>query len=279
MDHVDYARKALSCLVQRVANFKGGKKYLTYKQLAENIEYPKPYTGNNFGRLMGVTLGVMGHMFEDCQIPDWKGRTPFIQTLVVSSGSKLPSDGLKEFYPDYEHLDRNKKKDYVDMEYKKVFDFGERWIYLSQLMDLDIHESGYINNSISLYNPFGSEGSPEHRKVVDFIANNPSIFDFTTNGVKEYPLKSGDYIDVLFKSNSKVLGVEAKSYRSGEDDIQRGIYQCGKYLATLKAEEVINKKNRPCETLLFIESAVPLNLKNVAKKLNVTIVTKQINVI
>ena len=134
INHEKWAKVLLAFLVEHIQNFQGGDKYLTYGELAQRVSYPKPHTGNLFGKNIGKTLGVMGHMFDDLVID---GQSiPLIQSLVVSQNKKLPSDGLKEFASTYPNLSDEKKKDFVNLEYEKIFRFGNRWEKI--LADLDI---------------------------------------------------------------------------------------------------------------------------------------------
>jgi len=125
INHEYWARKILVYLVRRVRNFQGGEKFVTYGELAREISYPEPHTGNLFGKNIGKTLGVMGHLFDDIVVDGEK--VPLIQALVVNQSQKLPSDGLKEFNSTYPKLSVQKKRDFVQSEYRRIFEFGSRW--------------------------------------------------------------------------------------------------------------------------------------------------------
>jgi hypothetical protein len=223
----------------------------------------------------------MGHLFEDINVPDWKGPIPYIQAMVVAQNKKLPSDGLKEFKPDYPNFSTEKKNDYIKHEYQRIFEFGERWNFiLDKLMikpegDLNIYKNTNIKK---LYNPFGSEGSPEHKKLRDYIAIHPELIGFRnkTSVNTEYPLKSGDLVDIVFMNETKVLGVEVKSKRSGEDDHERGIFQCIKYREILKSEDKIRNLNREVDCILVHEEVLTDKLNRVKIKLKVE--TKQFKI-
>lgn len=280
-NHINEAKKCLAFLVNRLDNYLGGDKFITYGDLAKSIDYPEPHKGSYFGKQIGVTLGVMGHLFDSINVPDWKGPIPYIQAMVVGQNTKLPSDGLKEFKPDYPNFSTEKKKDYVKQEYQRIFNFGERWNFvLEELMikpDKDLVSSQNIKIK-KLFNPFGSEGSPEHKKLRDYISIHPKLVGFgdETKGITEYPLKSGDSVDVVFMSEDKVLGVEIKSKRSGEDDHERGIYQCIKYREVLKSEDKVNNLAREIDCILVHEEELTDKLNRVRIKLKVE--TKQIKI-
>lgn len=275
IDHEYWAKEILKFLVHHVKNFNGGYKFITYSNLAKSINYPEPLTGNIFGSNIGRTLGVMGHFFDKIKINGWNDRIPFIQALVVSKNEGLPSDGLKEFNDAYPSMSKEKKLDFVQHEYQKIFQFGNRWDFILKDLGIEIDSFNFENESknTNLYNPYGSEGSPEHRKLCEYIKNNPGILYLPNElaGIREYPLKSGDKIDVVFITNDMITAVEVKSIKSGYDDLERGLYQCIKYQATLIAEEKVNKTNRKIRCYLVIESELPDYLKKVNEILKINI--------
>lgn len=275
IDHTKWSKIALKELVNHIKNYSGGNRYISYGELAKRINYPRPHTGNLFGLQIGRTLRAMGHMFDDLKID---GETiPLIQSLVVSSGSKLPSDGLKEFSKTYSELSTEKKKDFVQIEYDKIFMFGARWDKVLEHLNI-VPDPGDKQKSDSnrRYNPYGSEGSPEHRRLRDYVANNPSILNLPADvkGIVEYPLKSGDSVDVVFELEDKIVAVEVKSSRSGSDDLERGIYQCVKYKAVLEAEIVAYNSEKEIQSFLVIEGELTSQLKKIENKLAIMVLEK-----
>lgn len=272
-EHRYWARKCLAYLVDHVKEFKGGKEYLTYGQLAKAIGYPQPHTGNVFGSNIGMTLGEMGHLLDDVVIDG--SRVPMMQTMVVSSRSKLPSDGLKEFVEDYPKLPLEKKRDLVHAEHQRVFEFGSRWEVLLDQLGIE-YTTGYRNASrdSGAYNPWGSEGSPEHIRLRDEVRKSPASVGVNSSAESyaEYPLKSGDCVDVVFVEADRVVGVEVKSTRSGHNDIQRGLFQTVKYRSVLEAEESCLGSRRRVEILLVLEDNLPRALYPTRKKLGVRVI-------
>ncbi len=274
MDHQKWAKIVLKTLVERIQNFDFGDKFITYGNLAKQIGYPGPHTGSNFGKKIGMTLGVMGHLFDGILIDG--ERVPYIQALVVNQNKKLPSDGLKEFYNNYPNLSDKKKRDYVYSEFEKIFKFGNRWEKLLVNLKIDPIEGNSSQSTLTKpnrYNPYGSEGSPEHIALREYIANNPHAIniDYNGSGIVEYPLKSGDKIDVVFELPSSFIGVEVKSRRSGNDDLERGLYQCIKYTSVLEAENKVNKNNATASCVLVIEGRLTPELRKAQRTLNVKV--------
>ena len=274
IDHEKWAKESLVALIEHIRNFQGGDKYLTYGELAKKVGYPEPHTYNLFGKNIGETLSVMGHMFDDIVVDG--ENIPLIQSLVVSQKKKIPSAGLKEFNSNYPSLSDGKKRDFVNSEYKKIFEFGTRWEKLLNV--LDIHKSNNLSDlehseKSNLHNPYGSEGSPEHIALREFVANNPSVIglDCVASGITEYSLKSGDKVDVVFETSESLVGVEVKSKRSGTDDIERGLYQCIKYKAVLEAENQVNNKTADISCVLVMEGKLTRKLSEIQSKLDVRV--------
>lgn len=274
IDHEKWAKEILSYLVEHIKNFQGGNKFITYGELAKEVKYPQPYTGNLFSSNIGKTLGVMGHFFDNMVIDG--ENIPWIQALVVGQGSKLPSDGLKEFDPTYPSLSKEKKRNFIYSEYEKIFTFGTRWEQVLEKLGIEnkgsTDESG-AERKPKLYNPYGGEGSPEHIALRDFIANNPFAIGIKTDrkGIVEYPLKSGDQVDIVFELDNQIIGVEVKSRRSGVDDLERGLFQCVKYAAVLEAEKKIDGKDISVHCILAIEGNLTSQLTRVQKTLNIDV--------
>lgn len=274
VEHLHWAKTILAFLVERIRKFEGGDKFITYGSLAKAVDYPGPHTGNLFGSNIGKTLGVMGHLFDNLIVDGQP--VPLIQALAVGAGKKFPSDGLKEFDDVYPLLSDDKKKDFVLGEYQRICRFGSRWEKVLESLNIESSkESGTIDTATTkgLYNPYGSEGSPEHRALRDYISENPSVINLSSrfNGVTEYPLKSGDSVDVVFEGTQSVTAVEVKSERSGNDDIERGLFQCIKYAAVLKAENKTRNKNLDVKCVLALGHSLPNRLRKVRDVLGITV--------
>jgi len=119
--------------------------------------------------------------------------------------------------------------------------------------------------------PLGVGESAEHRRLKEWAANNPLALGLasTMKGTPEKGLLSGDRVDVLFTDGTSFVAVEVKSIRSGEDDWQRGLYQCVKYRAVLEAQEL--PVIAEVRALLLTEEDLSQELKVRAKALDVTL--------
>jgi hypothetical protein len=123
--------------------------------------------------------------------------------------------------------------------------------------------------------PHGGGGeSPEHRSFKRWLAAQPQLFGLSAEvrGEEEADLDSGDTIDVLYKTARRTVGVEAKSRLSAEGDLLRGVFQCVKYAAVLRAMARWKGERAPCAVYLALEaSATPL-LRETAGVLGVALV-------
>ena len=285
IDHSEFAKRICIELVKHILSFQEGRKYLTYGEIAKRVQYPEPYSGSHFAGRIGNTLFEIEKILKSINLGDSLDTIPLIQSLVVRQSNKLPGDGIKEFIEGYEKLTDDEKRVVIQYEHRKIFGFPEkRWHEVLKQLGADLNPKN-LNITTNLYNPFGSEGSPEHRALRDYIKDNPAIIDVSSprKSISEYKLKSGDSVDVFFeKKNADGKGilyaVEVKSRRSGNDDIERGIYQCVKYQSVLWAQERVSERNYPVKSILVIENDFPSELKSILKELNTVHVYDNIKV-
>jgi hypothetical protein len=266
--HVHWGKVILRNLVGRVIAYTGGPKFVYYSDLANEIKYPEPLTGSAFSANIGKTLFKMGHLLDNLPTKDWPERIPHLQSLVVTKADKLPGDGLQAFYPDYPSLPVEKKHDYVNAEYQKIFQFGHRWLDVLRQLGVNPPEGVVPSMKISsgLYNPYGKDGSPEHQAIRDYILKNPSSVKVNTpiHVFSEYKFKSNDAVDAIAFESRMLHVIEVKSSRSGDDDIERGIYQGVKYRALLQAEELLEGRKLPIRAVLVLEGSLPPGLRKAA---------------
>lgn len=270
VDHEHWAKEVLKYLVKHIKEYRGGSKFVHYSDVAKAINYPRPYFGSVFANRIGHTLGKMGHLIENI-IVDGE-RPPYIQALVVAIGSNLPGDGIKEFYADYPNLSKAKKRDLISAEYQRVFDFGSRWEKVLSELGVKPDEIEIKKRNHDLHNSYGCEGSPEHRALRNYVFEHPETFGLQPVGkFREYPLRSGDSVDILFETSDEIIGIEVKSVRSGYDDLERGIFQCVKYRAVLEAENLIQGTTKTVKCFLVLEGLLPRELRRASEKLGVRV--------
>ncbi len=113
----------------------------------------------------------------------------------------------------------------------------------------------------------GGEGN-NHKTLRLWVKGNPGQVDKEFHSFKaltEVELLSGDRVDGVFYDKGKIVAIEVKSRDSNWADLRRGIYQCVKYKAVLRAQD----DRLPVESWLVTETALDGDLKALAKKLGV----------
>lgn len=84
----------------------------------------------------------------------------------------------------------------------------------------------------------------------------------------EYPLLSGDRIDAAHIGKRHAALIEAKSVRSGEKDVERGIFQCVKYREVFLAMNS-NYSRKNVRAILLTQKKVSSRLTALAARLSV----------
>ena len=125
--------------------------------------------------------------------------------------------------------------------------------------------------------PFGHSDvaeSPEHLALKLWAVAQPGFFDYDDDpeeitSLPELPLPSGDRVDAAHITDDYATLVEVKSRRSGEKDVERGIFQCVKYRAVFEAMERGKSDRHEVNVVLLTENPVSRRLQTLAKRLDV----------
>ena len=121
---------------------------------------------------------------------------------------------------------------------------------------------------------FGGRGEGvNHRTLKEFVCRfAEKVCDAKLDDCSvEYPLLSGDKVDVTASNTKKVWHMEIKSCTSEDPDLVRGLYQCIKYGAVGNAMESARNSNRIVESLLVVESKLSERVRRLADKLDVCV--------
>jgi len=86
-------------------------------------------------------------------------------------------------------------------------------------------------------------------------------------GQKEQILWSGDKVDVYFVESA--LAVEVKTQDARFDELHRGIFQCVKYKAVLRAQQIHDQKVPSADCVLAVGGKLPNGLQEIASLLQV----------
>lgn len=173
---------------------------------------------------------------------------------------------------------------FIEMSDIKINAYYNNYAQLTIASASDFEDTEHVTTTqqpkgeIELRTPriFGGRGeSDAHKSFKEFVANNPNLFMSNADGVSvetEFILPSLDLIDVVFTNKSERIGVEVKSRISSIDDITRGLFQCVKYLALLKALHKTTNRELTTRVFLALEGPFPVELENIKELLEIDVI-------
>lgn len=240
-----------------------------YSDLAEELGMPNP-------RNLNYVLGSIGQSLERLS-KAWKVKVPPIQCLVVNKNTGLPGEGIGWFLvkkEDFATLPLKQKRAIVEAELQHVFSYP-RWQEVLKALELEPTISDFTPFVNKASGGFGGGESDEHKALKAYVAKNPKVIGLGANtpvGTTEYPLPSGDSLDVSFNSKKIWVAAEVKSSISAEGDIVRGLFQCVKYRAVMEAVLLTESLPQNARALLVLESKLPQSLIPLRNMLGVEVV-------
>ena len=240
-----------------------------YSDLAEELGMPNP-------RNLNYVLGSIGQSLERLS-KAWKTKVPPIQCLVVNKGTGLPGEGIGWFLvkkEDFSALPLRQKRAIVEAELQHVFSYP-RWQEVLKALELEPTPSDFSYFVSKATGRFGGGEGEDHKALKEYVARNPKVIGLganTSTGITEYPLPSGDSLDVSFNGRKIWVAVEVKSSISAEGDIVRGLFQCVKYRAVMEAVLLTESRPQSARALLVLESKFPQSLISLRNMLGVEVV-------
>lgn len=220
---------------------------------------------------IGYTLDAVG------SVRGWKKRPPPpLHSLIVNDVTGLPGRGINGFMSDaYQRARKTDQKHAVLKAVYAELKAYEYWPDLCELLDLklDAASLGDAVEKARQARARGGEG-PEHKALKKFIASNPHIVGLragSAEGRQEYPLASGDRVDVVFERRSMRFAVEVKPASAAVADKLRGVFQCLKYRVILRAEAALSNKPNGVKVLLALGGDIPAEVKQLANRLGIDV--------
>ncbi len=110
--------------------------------------------------------------------------------------------------------------------------------------------------------------SKEHQALKQWVSQNPQILRSSIpfhRGRVEWTFASADCVDVLFAHHDGCAAVEVKAVNANDAEIERGIYQCVKYQALLRAELKAECKIPNGSAILVTERHLPSQLQETGR--------------
>lgn len=257
------ARMALPLLVRQA---EAGER-IFYSDLAEELDMPNP-------RNLNYPLGSIGRTLERLS-KAWGEEIPPIQCVVVNKNNFLPGHGIGWFLDkkdDFASFSKAKQREIVNYHLARIFAYP-RWREVLAALSLSSPKPN-LEDVIRRAARFGGGESEEHRKLKEFVANNPWEIGLPTSFPKgniEVALPSGDCLDVSFETEGEWVTAEVKSNRSPVEDIARGLFQCVKYRAVMEAVQKAEGKPRSARSILVLESKLPIKLVSLRNVLGIEV--------
>jgi hypothetical protein len=273
----EYAELVIPILVAHVFRQRDDvMRVLTYEDLAGLVQRLNKHD-MPAARGMGGVLGTAMEMIE-AAVPSID--VPYLTTIVVLKTGEhagLPDVGVRLRWPRYSTMTEDEKFAKVENEYARILRFGTRWndVLVALGMDPIVLPEG--EEASKAGGGWGGGESDEHKALKAYVMDHPELFGADANCERftEYPLRSGDSIDVFFKSPDVWIGVEVKSIVSeGNDlDYQRGLYQVVKYEAVLRAQAKADLPSTAptIKVFLALQAQLPNHHRDTALRLGIAV--------
>ena len=249
----------------------------TYGEAASRLERECAFDPIGRRTRMGIVVGKMQYAIRGAD-----NGAPLLLMVLVRTDTGTPGDGAREFllarFPDEPLLHQTHVRtehpelwsNLAHIAADEVYNYSGWEDLYSQLYGNYVPDAYYAAPGERSDTPRGGSGEgPNHEALRLWVMGNPDQVDRGFRGAvadTEEELLSGDRVDVVYTTGSEVLAIEVKSRDSNWADLRRGIYQCIKYGAVLGAQE---EGRRTVRTMLVTESALPLDLDRLSKRLKV----------
>lgn len=221
---------------------------------------------------VGTALGYVEDVIKELR-KETGEKVPTLNTLCKNKSTMLPSYGFKYVVDDYNSLRPQAKKALADGYDANACDY-DKWDWVLDQLGL---KSAPPFSEKELHqiakHSYGSGGEgEEHKAIKEYVSQHPESVGIkeVVKTETEYPLPSGDRLDVYFElSNDDKVAVEVKPSSSPDDDITRGVFQCVKYNAVMDAVRRTTNSRYGISTLLIIAGGLSVQNKNLADGLGI----------
>ena len=260
------ARAALPLLVKQAS----ARSSIYYSDLAKELDMPNP-------RNLNYVLGSIGTALAELS-KVWGEDIPVLQCIVVNKQHELPGEGIGWFIKnrgEFSKLSLRQKRNLVEGVLAQVYAYP-RWNDVLVALGLEPITDSYLDVITSASQVRGGSGESEaHLKLKQYIARNPQLVGLPKSaapGEMEARLPSGDVIDVLFKWKELRHAVEVKSHLSTDTDIVRGLFQCIKYTAVLRASISAENSDEDATSTLVLGCSMPNSLIRLGNLLGIEVI-------
>lgn len=265
-----------SILIQRA---KEGRT-ITYGELSQELQEQFGLAPKARKTLYGPAVGAVGFALQELG-KAWGERIPPLNLIVVHARTGLPGDGADEvahyFFQDRGRGMAKNREAYLKTATQAVFDYGRKWDRVAKALNAKhLEPMAPKDAGIAIPLPPVRRGSQpeskEHKALKAWVVAHPSWFkDFGKfkKGTNEHWLSSGDRIDAFFENGSQYLAVEVKPAHASDAELMRGVYQCVKYRAVLRAERIALRTPPLGDALLVCARLPSKEVNTLLKRLHV----------
>lgn len=215
-------------------------------------------------RNLNYVLGSVGKALESLSA-QWKEEVPPIQNLVINKQTGLPGEGGGWFMTkkgDFRKLPR-KLQALVQAKLQNIFAYP-KWLTVLEAFGLSAKLDNYTNVLSRAVSFRGGGEGLQHRRLKEYVAAHPKVVQLPAAagvGKAEFPLPSGDSLDVLFQVGDDWHTVEVTSAISRTNDIVRGMFQYVEYRgAVAEAYQATQGLPQSVRTIRVLEDALPVEL-------------------
>jgi hypothetical protein len=235
------------------------------------------------GKIGDVIFELADEWAELVPQVDWDVEIPPINAIIVRRDTGLPSDGVEwylEHYIEDEITDLN-RVDATNQVIHDVLNYS-KWEKVAHALGYgELEPVGELEDIADIqpiklpaldFDFSGTGESEDHKKLKVWIAKHPNFFNKFGNysiGNNEYLLRSGDRVDAFFANNERILAVEAKTRNASNEELSRGVFQCVKYRATLRAMQLVDGRLPNAQAILATQRELTGDLLRAANRLKV----------
>ncbi|QWT22495.1 hypothetical protein KPL74_10960 [Bacillus sp. NP157] len=259
------AREAVPILVRQAL----AGQPIFYQTLAAELGMPNPRNLNYPLGSVGQTLVELGQQ--------WGEPIPPLQCLVVNQQDATPGQGFGWFMPDpegWKRMSPMERRRTTEQVMQQIYAYP-KWSAVLAALKLEPVKNDFgdlLKQAASMR--AGGEGEA-HKRLKDYVRLHPNVVGAKTwgrPGRAEERLPSGDSLDVFFDAGAEWIAVEVKPIGSDEPDLARGLYQCVKYTAVLRAMVVADQVNVDARSVLVIEGLLTPRLRLLKTMLGVSVI-------
>jgi hypothetical protein len=212
---------------------------------------------------------------------EWRTAIPPLTALVVTKDDRrLPGEGADGFINHYLRASGSAllapatRGEQIEAVHQAIWAYPD-WDKVGRALQVLPQEMDSDPAAPATSHPAATgEESPAHQRLKRWAASHPGAFAALgqyRRGWVEYPLASGDRLDVFLASDQACLAIEVKTSQAPEEELKRGLYQCVKYRATLEAMYRVRQQEMTVQAVLFTPQTLPPELRRMAAMLDVPV--------